>query len=85
MLKRKYFKETEEEVKRAREVATKQYERQMNGEVDNYDDMISFAYYDIEITNPFLDDTGRFEFSLDEAYDHYGIECMNQFIDRCNE
>lgn len=51
-------------------------------ECDNYD--ICFKWKDRIINNPFMDASARFELTLQEAYETYGEENVNHFIDRCN-
>lgn len=43
---------------------------------------IGFMFKETWITNPFLEESGRFEFkSLEEMYKHYGEKNVNTFID----
>ena len=48
------------------------------------DPVVWFDYNDMAITNPWIDDTGRFPLDSKESADKYGLENVLQFIiDAC--
>lgn len=78
---RKYFDESSEEVITAKNIAEKNWQEMLTSEIAKFP---CFNYFETTIVNPFMDDTGRQELNLDEAYEFYGSGYMNWFIDRCN-
>ena len=68
---------TTEELNKAKELAYENWEN---------DGGIGFEFGDIWITNPFLEDTGRFEFTnLDAMCNYYGTDNVVTFIKRILE
>lgn len=63
---------TTEEINKAKELAYKNWENEGN---------IGFEFKGQWITNPFLEETGRFEFvNFDVMCEHYGTENVVAFI-----
>ena len=79
----KKYNENSKEVLKAKEIGDKQFTTMCNEEEDSSD--IYFMHYDVTICNPFMDDSGRFELTLDQAYEEYGVENVNKFIEDCNK
>lgn len=80
-LERKYFTENSPEVIKAKRIAEEQWEKQMDDALDcDAPGVAVFEHFDITIANPFRDDSGRFAFTLDDAYEYYGTSVMNWFI-----
>lgn len=71
-----------QELMLARKLAEEQWLKA--GEDGQSPDMISFYYEHegIEIINPWVDSTGRFDLSDDEAIEMYGYENVMNFIER---
>ena len=47
---------------------------------ENGEEAISFEFNYATITNPFFDETGRFEQSAEEAIEYYGVENIQAFV-----
>lgn len=66
-------------MKKVKEFAEQQwYKYGESGEVDG---MIGFVYNDMFVINPFIDESGRFELSDEEAIEYYGIENIKKFAE----
>jgi len=66
---------TKDELELAKELAYENMEKD--------DGSVGFIFNEIWITNPFLESTGRLEFTeLNSMYDYYGMENVNSFINK---
>ena len=76
----KYY-ENDEKVKNAEKVGYFQFD--YAGEYGECkDDFVSFEFNGVNIINPFIDDSGRFDLSLESAYALYGEKNVNYFIEK---
>lgn len=80
---KKKYEETSPEVLKAKEIGEKQFLALCNAESDSFE--ICFENNGLEVCNPFMEPTGRFELSLENAYEVYGIDNVNNFIEACNK
>ena len=67
------------DIKKIREFSEDQWIRY--NKTGNNDDMIGFEYNYTFIINPFIDESGRFELSDEEAIKHYGVENIKKFAE----
>lgn len=67
---------TSEQIAKVKEFAQEQFFESENGD----ENMIHFMFCAIKIVNPWIDDTGRFDFTDEEAVKHYGLENVMNFI-----
>lgn len=67
---------TTEELNKAKELAYENWDRDLN-----YEESIGFEFKGQWISNPFLEESGRFEFiNFDAMCKHYGTENVITFI-----
>ena len=67
---------TTEQINKAKELANKNLDKSLNNE-----DSIGFEFNGQWISNPFIEESGRFEFvNYEIMCEHYGIENVENFI-----
>lgn len=67
---------TEEDFENAKEIAYENLEKQSEG-VEN---LVGFEFDGIYIVNPWVDETGRFDLTDEEAVELYGLENVLKFV-----
>lgn len=68
---------TQEYIANAKELAEKQYSEA--NELGSFDDCIGFPHNGQYIVNPWMDSSGRFELTTEEAISIYGTENFEYF------
>ena len=71
------MKINKEDIKKVKAIAEKNFID--SAEVGD-EGMVSFEFNGIKIINPWIDETGRIDFTDEEAIKHYGLENVLNFI-----
>lgn len=73
------MKITAKEIKKVKAIAEKNFIDSMELDIDT-SGMVSFEFNGMNIINPWIDESGRFDLSDEKAIETYGLENVLNFI-----